>query len=118
MIKEIERWDGRRFDYRPLNEFEERYANYPAETVERVRNQVSLSALEALVTGLGTKREGRKSVIVVSEGYSNYLPPQMRDPVASQPGTGNPNSGTRWPVTHGDERLVEERGAVHGPGPT
>ena len=49
VIKEIERWDGRRFDYRPRNEFEERYAYYPAEIVERIRNQVSLSALEALV---------------------------------------------------------------------
>ena len=82
VIKEIERWDGRRFDYRPMNEFEERYAYYPTEVVERVRNQVSLSALEALVTGLGTKREGRKSVILISEGYSNYLPPQLRDPSA------------------------------------
>ena len=33
-----------------MNEFEERYAYYPTETVERIRNQVSLSALEALVT--------------------------------------------------------------------
>ena len=115
VIKEIEGWDGRRFDYRPRNEFEERYANYPAETVERVRNQVSLSALEALVTGLGTKREGRKSVIVVSEGYSNYLPPQMRDPVASQPGIGNPNR--MRPMAgdgNSDERLVEERAQFMG----
>ena len=91
VIREIEGWDGRRFDYRPRNEFEERYVYYPAEVVERIRNQVSLSALEALVTGLGTKREGRKSVILVSEGYSNYLPPQLRDPVASLPGVGNVN---------------------------
>ena len=91
VIKEIEAWDGRRFDYRPMNEFEERYAYYPTEVVERVRNQVSLSALEALVTGLGTKREGRKSVILISEGYSNYLPPQLRDPSAALPGVGNPN---------------------------
>jgi VWFA-related protein len=89
VIREIEAWDGRRFDYRTRNEFEERYAYYPAEVVERIRNQVSLSALEALVTGLGTKREGRKSVILVSEGYSNYLPPQLRDPIAAMPGVGN-----------------------------
>lgn len=93
VIREIEHWDGRRFDYRARNEFEEQYAYYPAEVVERVRNQVSLSALEGLAVGLGTKREGRKSIILVSEGYSNYLPPQLRDPVAANPGMGNPNRG-------------------------
>jgi VWFA-related protein len=110
VIKEIEAWDGRRFDYRARNEFEERYAYYPTEIVERIRNQVSLSALEALVTGLGTKREGRKSVILISEGYSNYLPPQLRDPSAAMPGVGNPNRnrplvGERTP----DERNAEQR---------
>lgn len=110
LIKEIERWDGRKHDYRPRNELEERYAYYPAEVVERIRNQVSLSALKSLMNGLATKREGRKSVILVSEGYSNYLPPQMRDPIASMPGYGNPNRGRgmvgeRTP----DEQRYEER---------
>jgi VWFA-related protein len=109
VIKEIERWDGRRFDYRSRNEFEERYAYYPAEVVERIRNQVSLSALEALVTGLGTKREGRKSVILVSEGYSNYLPPQLRDPIAAMPGVGNRNRGTLVGERNPDERNAEQR---------
>ncbi|MEO5820756.1 MAG: VWA domain-containing protein [Vicinamibacteraceae bacterium] len=109
VIKEIEHWDGRRFDYRPMNEFEERYAYYPTETVERVRNQVSLSALEALATGLGTKREGRKSIILISEGYSNYLPPQLRDASAAQPGVGNPNRGTLAGERNADERTAEQR---------
>ncbi len=109
VIKEIESWDGRRFDYRPRNEFEERYAYYPAEVVERVRNQVSLSALEALATGLGTKREGRKSIILISEGYSNYLPPQLRDPSAALPGVGNPARGTLAGERNPDERTAEQR---------
>jgi VWFA-related protein len=91
IAKAVEKFDGRKFDYVPRNEFEERYANYPAEVVERVRNQVSLSALRSLVVHLGSLREGRKAVILVSEGYSNYLPPQLRDPVASMPGYGNPS---------------------------
>ena len=109
VIKEIERWDGRRFDYRPMNEFEERYAYYPTEIVERIRNQVSLSALEALATGLGTKREGRKSIILISEGYSNYLPPQLRDPVAAEQGMRNPNRGTLAGERNVDERTTEQR---------
>jgi VWFA-related protein len=84
---------GRKFDYEPRNAFEEKYAYYPAETVERIRNQVTLSALRALVTHLGGLREGRKAVILVSEGFSNTLPAQLRDPVAAMPGYGNPARG-------------------------
>ncbi|HSL20883.1 MAG TPA: VWA domain-containing protein [Vicinamibacterales bacterium] len=84
---------GRKFEYEPRNEFEERYAYYPAETVERIRNQVTLSALRGLVTHLGGLREGRKAVILVSEGFSNTLPAQLADPVAAMPGVGNPNRG-------------------------
>ena len=45
-------------------------------------------------------KEGRKALILVSEGYSNMLPPQMRDPNASFPGFGNPNCATiRMPAS-------------------
>jgi VWFA-related protein len=87
----IEQFAGRKYDYRPRNDIEQQYANYPATTIEQIRNQVSLSALKGLVTHLGGLREGRKSVILVSEGYTNVLPPQLRDPIASMPGYGNPN---------------------------
>jgi VWFA-related protein len=89
IIREIEKFEGRKFDYRPRNQFEEQYSMYPAEVVERVRNQVSLSALEGLAVKLGGLREGRKAIVLVSEGYSNYLPPQLRDPVADMPALGN-----------------------------
>jgi VWFA-related protein len=90
MARAIERFDGRKYDYVPRNQFEEQYANYPVEIVERVRNEVSLSALRSLVTHMGSLREGRKAVILVSEGYTYYVPPQMRDPMAQMPGFGNP----------------------------
>jgi VWFA-related protein len=93
LVRAIERFEGRKYDYRARNEFEERYSMYPAEVVERVRNEVSLLAIEALVTHLGSVREGRKTVILVSEGYTHYLPPQLRDPIAEMPGLGNPARG-------------------------
>jgi VWFA-related protein len=89
---------GRKFEYEPRNSFEERYAYYPAETVERIRNEVTLSALRALVTHLGGLREGRKAVILVSEGFSNTLPAQLADPVAALPGMGNPYRGRPSPT--------------------
>ena len=68
---------GRKFDYTPMNPAENQYANYPAQTVEEIRNQVSLSALRSLIVHLGSLKEGRKSLILVSEGYSSLLPPQL-----------------------------------------
>lgn len=90
VVSAIEQFEGRKFNYDPRNELEERYAYYPAATVELIRNQVSLSALRGLVTYLGGLREGRKAVILVSEGYTNNLPPQLNDPVAAMPGVNNP----------------------------
>lgn len=93
LVTAIEKFEGRRFNYQPRNEFEERYAYYPAQTVERVRNEVVMSALKGAAIKLGGLREGRKSIIFVSEGFTNTLPPQLNDPVAAMPGLGNPNRG-------------------------
>ncbi|HEV8208500.1 MAG TPA: hypothetical protein VGP77_00200, partial [Vicinamibacterales bacterium] len=49
---------GRKFEYEPKNQFEETYAHYPTEIVEKVRNQVSLSALKALIIHMGSLKEG------------------------------------------------------------
>src|SRR5438105_2168476 len=45
----IQQFRGRKYDYTPMNEFEQRYMYYPAETVEQIRNQVSLSAMKSLI---------------------------------------------------------------------
>ena len=105
LARALEQFDGRKYDYVARNQFEERYANYPAVVVEQIRNQVSLGALKGLIIKLGGLREGRKALILVSEGYTNYLPAQMRDPIASMPGLGNPNRGNEG---YGDN-MVEQR---------
>ena len=115
ITRAIQQFRGRKFDYQPQNDFEQRYANYPAETVEQIRNQVSLSAMKALIVHMGGLKEGRKALIVVSEGYSNTLPPQLRDQIASIPGFGNPNRGN---PTAGENNPNEDRYRVlRRPGP-
>ena len=106
IIRAVERFEGRKFNYEPKFPQEQRYALYPAETVERIRRQVSLSAIEGLSVKLGSLREGRKAVIVLSEGYTGLLPPQLRDPVAALPGMGNPNR--RNPLA-GENSVTEDR---------
>jgi len=85
IIGAINQFEGRKYDYRPKNQLEENYVRYPTETVERIRNEVVMGALRGLSVRLGSLREGRKSVIFVSEGFTAILPPQMRRQDASQP---------------------------------
>jgi len=92
-IRAISAFEGRKFDYRPRNMFEEQYAMYPASVVERVRNQVAMDALKGAAVKMGGLREGRKSIIYVSEGLTTMLPAQLNDPNASQPGVNNPYRG-------------------------
>jgi VWFA-related protein len=93
VINAINRFEGRKFDYRPRNQFEENYARYPTETVEKIRNDVSMGALRGLAVRLGSLREGRKSIIYVSEGFTIQLPPQMRRGDASAPQPVRPGAG-------------------------
>jgi VWFA-related protein len=86
LMAALQRFEGRKFDYTPRNQFEQNYARYPTETVERIRNEVVMGALKGLAVRLGSLREGRKSIIFVSEGFTAMLPPQMRRADASQPG--------------------------------
>src|SRR5213075_1949348 len=67
----LQQFIGRKFEYEPKNQYEESYAHYPTEVVEKIRNQVSLSALKALIVHMGTLQEGRKALILVSEGYTS-----------------------------------------------
>jgi VWFA-related protein len=92
VMRGVQQFMGRKYDYTPRNQFEEKYAYYPTEVVERIRNQVSLSAIKSLIVHMGSLKEGRKALLLVSEGYTNALPPQMRNADATRPGSGNPNA--------------------------
>ena len=85
IIRAIEQFEGRKFDYTPRNAFEQQYARYSTQDVERIRNDVVMGALKSLSVRLGSMREGRKSVIFVSEGFTAMLPPQMQRADASRP---------------------------------
>lgn len=88
MIAAINAFEGRKGQYQPRNEFEERYAYYPTQIVERIRNDVTMGALEGAAVRLGGMRDGRKSIIFVSEGFTSTVPAEINDPVAAMPGIG------------------------------
>jgi VWFA-related protein len=109
-IAAINQFEGRKFDYRPRNMFEEKYAMYPAQVVERVRNQITMDALKGAAMKMGALREGRKSIIFISEGFTGILPAQMADPIANMPGYGNPYSraGASAPTATARDQLLSD----------
>ena len=104
IVRALEGFEGVKYDYEPRNMYEHQYAHFPTTTVEMIRNDVSLSALKGLAIYLGGLREGRKSVIVLSEGYTNYVPPQLRDMTALGGGLFNPQ---RYDPLAGESRIEE-----------
>lgn len=64
----IATFEGRKGDLEPRNPFEKDYIGGGAR-VEAVRDQIVISALNALTTHLGSLGGGRKTLVVVSEGF-------------------------------------------------
>ena len=83
LIEAINHFEGRKGIYDPRNEFEEKYAYYPTVTVENVRNDVSMTAIRGAAVRLGGMRDGRKSIIFVSEGFTSSVPPQLANQSAA-----------------------------------
>ena len=95
LVQAVRKFEGRKFNYAPRNAFEGEYAHYPTQIVETLRNQVTLSALEGLPVRLGSVREGRKAVILVTEGFVGLLPAQTAGSMAGMPGVANPAADSR-----------------------
>jgi VWFA-related protein len=85
IVRAVQNFEGRKFDYTPRNRFEEEYARYPTTEVERIRNEIVMDALSAIAVRMGSMRQGRKSIIYVSEGLTVALPPQLQRGNAQMP---------------------------------
>src|SRR4029077_16762458 len=85
VVKGLDRFLGRKYDYTPVNDLERQYAYLPVETQEQIRVRVALSAIQGLILHMWTAKHRRQSLIVVSEGWSNRLPGAVQ---AQNPTTG------------------------------
>src|SRR5688572_6567325 len=85
IISAVQRFEGRKFDYVPRNRFEEQYSRIPPQDIERIRNDIVMDALSSVAVRMGSMRQGRKSIIFVSEGLTIMLPPQMQRLNAQDP---------------------------------
>ena len=66
--RSIQSFEGRRGDYEPRNTYERNYIAGTPARIDAARSQVSLSALNALAIHLGSLGDGRKTLIVATEG--------------------------------------------------
>ena len=106
----IRQFTGRKYDYTPRNIFEERYVHYVSTIeAERIRNQVTLTALKGLIIRLGGLREGRKAIVLISEGFTNALPVQMNDQVATCNGAPCGNQPRSRPDAIGADSAMQSR---------
>ena len=104
----IREFTGRKYDYTPRNAFEERYVHYVSTIeAERIRNQVTLTALKGLIIKLGGLREGRKAIVLISEGFTNSLPVQVNDQIATCNGAACGNQPRARPDGVGNPALQQ-----------
>ena len=68
MAIDVEKLEGRRGNYQPRNGAEENHLS-AAKNVELIRAQVSASALRAAIAHLGAIREGRKTILYLSQEF-------------------------------------------------
>ncbi|HYE85134.1 MAG TPA: VWA domain-containing protein [Vicinamibacterales bacterium] len=107
VINAVERFEGRKHRYEPVNAIEGGYVyKLTPDAIEMIRRQVTFTAIRGICTKMGSLREGRKSLILVSEGYYAMLPPQMR---SNLPGAiAGAGDITRDPFA-GDNNPLEDR---------
>jgi VWFA-related protein len=70
----IDAFHGRSGDYAPRTEFEANYISRQPEAAEVSRNQIVSAALQALAVRIGAIRDGRKTILLISNGFSAAAP--------------------------------------------
>jgi VWFA-related protein len=70
----VRKFEGRKYNHLPRYPQEDVYLRLSPRQIEDLRNRVVIDAVAALCTVLGSFRDGRKTVLMVSEGLTSFLP--------------------------------------------
>jgi VWFA-related protein len=73
IASEIQHFIGRKYDYTPKFPVESQISFLSPQEVEQTRNSIVISSLDALCALLGTFRDGRKTLVYVSEGLTGDI---------------------------------------------
>jgi VWFA-related protein len=74
----IMKFTGRKYDYRSKSAYEDGFAHYPPEYQEQIRNDLTIRTLQSACALLASLRDGRKTLLYVSEGMFATLPAGVR----------------------------------------
>jgi VWFA-related protein len=72
VLKGIKAFYGRQGDYTPKHPVEEEHLRYPLQ-IETIRRQIVVTALQGLAIHLGGIKQGRKTIVFVSEAFSEPI---------------------------------------------
>jgi VWFA-related protein len=100
-------FNGRKFNYTPKHPIEERYQHEPPWVQERLRNTWTISSLRALCEYMGTLRNGRKTLLYVSEGMTNAMPAGVETTGGFTMPTPRGNNGLEGPPVGSDQSSLQ-----------
>jgi VWFA-related protein len=83
-------FQGRKYNYNPKYPYESQFAHFPAEFQEQMRNDIVIRSLRSACALLSSLREGRKSLLFVSEGLVANLPQGAQTMGGAMPPPRNP----------------------------
>ncbi len=83
----IMQFQGRKYNYQATTPYEKGYEQLPPEVQEQIRNDITVRTLQSACALMATLRDGRKTVLFVSEGLAGNFP------------AGAMTTGTMFPPT-------------------
>ncbi|MCM3878797.1 MAG: VWA domain-containing protein [Vicinamibacterales bacterium] len=66
----IDAFEGRKGDYAPRSTFEEQFISRAPRSADASRAQIVTSALQALAIRIGEAGEGRKGIVIITDGFT------------------------------------------------
>jgi VWFA-related protein len=74
LARDLMTFEGRKYVYDVKNEIDRQLAMASPDQIEQQRNLITISSLETLCAYLGTMRDGRKTILLTSEGFTGATP--------------------------------------------
>jgi VWFA-related protein len=90
LARDLMTFEGRKYDYTPKNDIDRQMMMASPDQIEQQRNLISISSLETLCAYMGTMRDGRKTILLTSEGLIGSTPSTV---ISGAPGNPDPIGG-------------------------
>ncbi len=74
----IMQFEGRKYNYKTKYRYEEYFADQPPEVQESIRNDLVIRTMQSACALMATLRDGRKTILFVSEGMAANIPAGAR----------------------------------------